>query len=124
MSDQCGVSFDGDCDGYSDFYVEALPVARKAHRCYECRGEIAPGTRYVRASGKSEGHIWSIRLCQACHQIQNEFRTGTWVFGELWREFEEVWRHGEPLQPCLNRVSTVVAKTKLRDKWLEFKGVT
>lgn len=125
MSDECGVSFDGrsdDCE--NTFYSESWRRARKPHRCGECRQAIQPGQRYLRVVGKADGDMWTAVLCEPCNEILHEFSEGGWTFGgQIWEQFQEVWSDGEPLQPCLNRLGTVGAKTKLRDMWLAHKDL-
>jgi hypothetical protein len=41
----------------------------------------------------------------------------------VWEEFEQQWHDGANLQACLNRVSTVAAKAKLRAQWQKWKGI-
>jgi len=124
MSEECGVSFDGEYDGDNELYVESWRRARKPHKCGECRGEIAKGSRYLRVVGKSDGRMWTALLCEPCNTILHEFNSGSWEFGgKVWENMQHVWANGVPLQPCLNRLSDVASKTKLRDMWLSFKGV-
>ena len=119
----CDISFEHDHDG-ADFYHEEARKARTNHRCSECRDMILPGSRYVKVAGKSDGSVWSLAICAACRDIIREFTDGSWVFGgAIWDDFMDAWRDGQPLQPCLNRVSSVSAKQKLRGMWLRYKGI-
>lgn len=47
------------CDVSTQFYAEKLVVARKLHKCCECRERIEPGDRYYRCSAKWDGDLWS-----------------------------------------------------------------
>jgi hypothetical protein len=124
VSDECGVSFESSYEGDNELYVETWRRARKPHRCGECKQTIPPGSRYLRVVGKESGTIWTVLLCEPCNEILHEFADGNWEFGgKIWENFDEVWSQGEPLQPCLNRLTSVAAKTKLRDMWLAFKEV-
>jgi hypothetical protein len=124
MSDECGVSFDCDYDNDNAFCSETWRRARKPHHCGECRQTIQPKQRYLRVVGKADGEIWTAVLCEPCNEILHEFSSGAWSFGgEVWENFATVWSDGEPLQPCLNRLSTVAAKAKLRDMWLAHKDL-
>jgi hypothetical protein len=38
-------------------------------------------------------------------------------------QFKDAWAYGEPLQPCLNRLTTAAGKAKLRDAWLTAKDI-
>jgi hypothetical protein len=124
MSDECGVSFDGDYENDNELYVETWRRARKLHKCGECKQAIPAGARYLRVVGKSDGRVWTCLLCEPCNEILHEFTAGAWEFGgQIWENFDQTWAEVVPLQPCLNRLTTVQAKTKLRDMWLAHKGV-
>lgn len=119
----CEVSlceWDGDS---AEFYNESVVKARKAHACHECRQPIEPGQDYERITGKWDGHVETYRFCMACSEIQREFSENGRVFGNMWEDFRENWRSGANLQACMNRVSTVAAKSKLRDEWQQWKGL-
>lgn len=62
-----------DCEP-AEFYHQAQPVARKAHRCDECGAAINVGDRYQRFSGKWDGHFDSFRLCLGCVEVFDEVR--------------------------------------------------
>jgi hypothetical protein len=123
MDGACDFSV-GDYDGEpAEVYHESVVTARTPQRCGECGDTIRPGDRYDRSSGKWDGK-WSVwRSCLACAEIANEFTDGGRMFGTLWEEMAGNWDEGAPLQPCLNRVSTVRAKVKMRDQWLSAKGI-
>lgn len=123
MSEECGVSFDVEFDEENQLYVETWRTARKPHRCGECQQSIAIGDRYLRVVGKTDGRIWTALLHEACNEILHEFNEGGWYFGRLREDFSEVWAAGNPLQPCLNRLTSVAAKAKLRELWLRDKGL-
>lgn len=48
------------------------PVARKPHRCEACPATIAPGKRYIRHAGATDGHAWAVALCEACDRLNSE----------------------------------------------------
>lgn len=119
----CNVSL-GDYDGdVATFYDERWITARKPHACYECRATITVGERYERVSGKWDGEVRSYYFCAACAGISAEFSENGRTFGVVWDAFEEQWSGGANLQACLNRVSSVAAKAKLREQWQKFKGL-
>jgi hypothetical protein len=119
----CDVSL-GDYDGEeAGFFHAVFVVARKPHQCCECRSVIQPNERYERVSGKWNGEIDVYRFCAACSEIQREFSDGGRSFGVMWESFREEWAHGANLQACLNRVSSVAAKSKLREQWQRAKGL-
>lgn len=49
-----------------EFVTESKPVARKEHRCCECRNTIRPGERYERHSGKWDGEMSTFCWCHRC----------------------------------------------------------
>lgn len=53
----------------SDFASSAYRVAKKAHRCNECRREIAPGMRYLRGVSVTDGRAETYRLCLPCDAL-------------------------------------------------------
>lgn len=124
MGDVCDVNFGRDRDE-NDFYSELPRRARKQHQCAECRSEIQHGETYIRCVGKSDGVMWAVVVCSACREIIREFSPEGWDFGGgIWEDFRDAWSRGTPLQPCLNRLSTVKEKTKLRDMFLKYKRIT
>lgn len=48
----------------------ATPVARKAHRCTECRGPIAPGEKYEYVTGFGDGRFEKFKVCQRCQALR------------------------------------------------------
>ena len=119
----CDVSL-GEWDGdEAEFYHEAEVKARKPHTCFECAETIQPGERYTRVSGKWDREVSTYRFCSACWEISGEFSENGRTFGVVWQEFESQWHDGSNLQACLNRVSSVAAKRKLRAQWLKWKGL-
>lgn len=71
-------------------------VARKAHRCVECRGVIEPGQEYERHDGLWYENWEHHKLCLACvAAMEREFEQDPgfcFVYGELHETIEEV--HG------------------------------
>jgi hypothetical protein len=119
----CDVSI-GDYDGDpAEVFHASVVTARKRHKCDECGEPIEPRQRYERSSGKWDG-VWSVwRLCLPCRDISAEFSDNGRVFGELWPEMERNWDEGAHLQACLNRLTTVAAKERLRHQWMKWKGL-
>lgn len=63
------------------FWCEHRPVARKEHRCDECRTRIIRrGERYMRVSGKWDGPPETWHFCQRCEALR-----------EAWHEVEGCW---------------------------------
>jgi hypothetical protein len=124
MGEMCDVSL-GDYDGDAPkVFNSGIVTARKAHHCFECKAAIPPGGEYERVTGLWEGGWETYRFCLACSEISREFSDNGRSFGMLWDGMRENWQEGANLQGCLNRLSTVAAKTKLRDEWLKDKGIT
>lgn len=48
------------------FYALSTPVARRPHRCCECRTTIPTGERYEKAVGKWDGEVGTYRTHAAC----------------------------------------------------------
>ena len=75
-------------------YEERVIVARKSHRCCECRCEIHKGERYQSSSGLWEGQFSRFSTCLPCASVRDELAKGIprlhWdelpAFGEL-REY-------------------------------------
>lgn len=119
------VCLDHDYEGCNDFYRERVVTARKPHTCCECRETIAPGASYQRASGKSDGDVWTAKTCVLCAEIRKAFVCGSWTFGLLWESIEEimfpVWEEKGPID-CLARLETQAARDKCRDLYRAWKG--
>src|SRR5574341_1066459 len=85
------------CDyDVSDFYSSASRVARKAHRCYECGRTIQIGERYLYASGKCEGAMWSAHTCVQCLAVVEWIRAHVpcfcWAHGGLYENLQDmIW---------------------------------
>lgn len=119
------VCLDMDYDACAnDFYHERMVVARKAHRCCECGEAIPVGARYQRATGKSDGEVWTATTCAVCAEIRQAFVCGSWVFGGLWDEIEDVmfpvWNEQGPLD-CLAKLQTIEARDKCRTRYREWR---
>lgn len=123
MTDTCEVSL-GDYDGDAPKVFNSEEVkARKAHQCFECKLSIPVGVLHERVTGLWESGWETYRFCLACSEIGREFSESGRSFGNLWEGMRENWHQGANLQACLNRLTTVAAKTKLRDEWLADKGI-
>lgn len=71
----------------ASFYTHEEPVARKEHRCCECRSPINKGERHFRCTGKWGGKIQTFRqhlLCmEACMFVRDHLSDECIPFGEL-----------------------------------------
>lgn len=76
------------------FYYWTEPVARKPHRCCECRGPIHVGERHFAYRGKWDGGISTGRqhlLCmEACMLVRDELEGECIVFGGLFEWFHDM----------------------------------
>jgi hypothetical protein len=123
MSEGCNVSL-GEWDGDVDDYEEIVVKSRRERTCHECREVIPAGTDHELCIGRYDGEWQRYRFCLPCSEIQKEFCEHGRVFGSTWEEFRDQWNGGANLQACLNRVSSVAAKAKLRDQWQKFKRLS
>ena len=110
-------------DDLAEDYEEQRMAAPSPVKCDECGDAIVLGQSCIRATGVYRGKSETYWFCAPCMEIVNEFVDGARVFGALEEEFCQNWDAGAPLQACLNRVSSVAAKTKLRRWWLHWKGL-
>jgi hypothetical protein len=114
------VCLDMDCGHDNEFYAESWRVARREHRCCECRRTIRPGERYQRASGKSDGDFWMAKTCAQCAEIRKAFVCGSWEFERLWEciaeELFPVWQTHSPID-CLAKLETPEAIAKCREQF-------
>lgn len=115
------VCIDQDYDGdIAEFYRESRPKARKPHQCCECGETIPVGTVYQRASGKSEGDVWSEATCAVCEEIRRAFVCGSVTFGMLWESIElemfPIWTERGPID-CLAKLDTLAARDKCRARY-------
>ena len=120
----CEVDFSGISDDAEpcEFSDRRWVVARKAHSCSECKAQIATGERHEVVAYKYDGVFGSDRWCAACREIASEFEYFI-VGGSLWEAVAEEWSQGARVQACINRLSTVAAKAKMRDRWIAWKFV-
>lgn len=122
MDGHCEVDFDGatdDCEPVQAHRTN-FPIARREHRCRECRAPIAVGEKYRRDSYDLEGRRCVDRTCAACYEVIGEFEFHI-LGGFLWEYFSEEWGNGARLQGCLNRLTTVRAKERMRAEWAKWR---
>jgi hypothetical protein len=109
---------------YNDFYTETLPVAHKEHECCECHRTISIGEKYENVSGKSEDRFWRSKTCTECLEIRKALVCGSWIFGMLWEEIEELvfpaWLTTSPLD-CLAKIDSLEARNLLCNKFVTFQ---
>lgn len=79
----------GDHDGPVAFTEETV-TARKEHKCYECRGVIPKGERYLKESGIWDGRPDRYKTCLLCAEIRTHFACQDgWLYGQLWSDLED-----------------------------------
>lgn len=123
------MSCDASIGGYDGEPVQCfttkIVTARVDRVCFECREPIKAGQSYERVSWKFDGKWERFCLCIGCSEVQKEFsEDGSRYIGTTWDDMNQNWYDGSNLQACINRVSSVAAKTKLRDQWLKWKGLS
>lgn len=71
-----------DCDERVEVLREKDQVARKEHRCSECRRPITPGEAYHYEFGKLEGEAVTYRTCAHCMVARQWLRAncGGWIY--------------------------------------------
>lgn len=84
----------------AEFYSETFPVARKVHRCCECRAPILVGEKHLYARGKNEGDFWYVRQHLACRDACMAIARidGCICFGDMsewWMENKPAYEHPE-----------------------------
>lgn len=75
-------------------FTEHWPVARKSHKCCECRGTIQPGEKYRRITGVWDGQGATFKQCADCAPLydaamklhDNEHPP----LGHLWEDEENI----------------------------------
>ena len=69
-------SIDVGCDNMGEFIAEVDRVARKTHRCCECRREIQRGEQYRVESGKWDGEFCTYKTCADCLSLRDVYFCG------------------------------------------------
>lgn len=65
------------CDDYDSpsVYNESNPVAKKEHKCSECRRSIEIGERYCRVEGCWDGDWHTFKTCRHCVAMADVMRS-------------------------------------------------
>lgn len=121
MSECSFMACGGDFDGQPEFQTERTHTARQPHKCLECRRVIEAGNQYIRRSGKFDGRMYADCFCLPCEEIRDAF-TEDVGYGELWESLAENFR--DLTTGCFDGLESVAAKKLLRDKWMQWKGLT
>ena len=125
----CSCEIDAsDCGDYEPcaFINEKSHVARKPHRCSECRRTIAPGERYQYISGKWGGSLDVFKVCSDCEQARAVFFTNGYPLGAIWDEISSLVydTNGDIPEACISRL-TPRAREKVcewvEDAWMRYE---
>lgn len=73
---------------------QTTPIAKKEHKCFECRGVIEPGEKYHRTWGVWNGEVSKFKTCDDCetlrHLMGKDRDLDEWpCFGGLLEDVEE-----------------------------------
>jgi|WetSurMetagenome_2_1015567.scaffolds.fasta_scaffold748994_2 hypothetical protein len=68
-----------------EVFCEDTPVARKVHRCFECRGQIEIGEKYFCFHGVCGDGPWRYRICRDCEELRREIQES------IPREYKEAY---------------------------------
>jgi hypothetical protein len=115
---ECSCAVDT-CDEYEP--VEMLKmvtrVARKTHKCGECKKPIVSGDLYEHTSYKFDGRFWIDKTCRDCLSARRKFYPrGGYCVGDLWGEIRDHVSNigGEVPEDCLADMTTT-ARNKVCD---------
>lgn len=122
----CNVCIGAEDYESDDFYSNKEVIARKPHRCCECKRTIAKGDKYIRDFGKFDGAMFAEKSCLLCAEIRSVFTCAggaSPIYGGLWAEmreyaFPELTTAGE----CFRELSPG-AKEFVLEKWRMWKGL-
>jgi hypothetical protein len=80
-----------DCDERSTVLGESHPVARKKHKCGECRRVIEPGERYLAESLLFEGEVSTHKTCAHCEVARDWLarECGGWIYSGVAEDIRE-----------------------------------
>lgn len=62
----------------SDCHTVTTRVARKAHRCSECWGQIRKGESYAIESGIGDSEPFRYKMCGVCHPLFDSANRQAW----------------------------------------------
>ena len=82
------------------FHREKRPVARKHHRCCECREPIQPGEQYQLIEGIWDEDCWArFKTCAECADMRDN----------VWRQVRDAVPFGGLLRACAEDVEDVLS---------------
>jgi hypothetical protein len=123
MSD-CNVCIGTSDYEHASFYEQETRMARKPHKCCECREEIPRGTSYEHVVGKWDGDFSTYKTCASCVAIRTAFTCGEgWMFKSLWDDMREIaFPELTTASKCLRDLSPA-DRTRVILKWQQWKGL-
>lgn len=106
---------------YPEFCSEQTHIARKQHRCGECKRTIEAGEKYHVTSGKWDGEFQAYKTCAHCVSARSWLakHCGGWVLGAVAEEIDEHWVNGIEYRRQ-DRLGRLVVG--IRRQWKAFKG--
>lgn len=112
-SDDACCVYAGDIYEHPSFIGERVVVAKKAHKCVECRREIFFGEKYEYIAGVWDGEFATFQTCIDCLSVKKSFFCGGYEFGGIWPDLREHIRDFEGNIPS----DCIIALTRTaRDK--------
>jgi hypothetical protein len=92
------MGFSCGCDEGPEFCRVNERRARKAHQCFECGHEIAPGETYEDLFMVTDGIARTFRTCERCADLIASFTTMGYCYG-LGRFFDDYGEWLEDMRP-------------------------
>lgn len=82
---------EGGGEEYAEVNHTSLHVARKQHKCIECKRAILPGERYELNTMLWEGDWIRSKTCLDCRSVTNAFFCG-FTFTQVWEDLRNsIW---------------------------------
>jgi len=72
-----------ECDNSATILSDKVVMARKDHKCYECRRVIKKGEQYEYVSGLCDGDFFTHKTCTDCASIRGSFFCESWNYGQI-----------------------------------------
>ena len=82
-----------------EFHKAKIQMAKKNHKCCECKRTILPFEKYEYVSGMWEGDFLIFKTCIDCLDIRKEFFCDGWLYEGM---KEALWEHLQDLQGEIN----------------------
>lgn len=73
---------------------KTTPIARKEHKCTECRRKITVGEYYLREVTVFDGKVETWKTCMDCESIRDNFFKDGFFYGETKAMLHEYVREG------------------------------